>query len=197
MPFVEVEPWVWQEVDGQRRLAADHDGTAVTAIGLDPAFTVQPMPAHQAVLPTVLAASLSIILAWLLICLVTATHAWRHRIRRHRTRGARWLRAADVSSVVALAAAAVSWGVVATALLNDAPPPAAWVIRAAQVLTALAVLGVVPAAWSTVHSARRVVRTRDRRGWLDVALRMVLVAGFAGLGHGVLVGGLLAPSITC
>ncbi|MEZ0164034.1 serine hydrolase domain-containing protein [Kineococcus sp. LSe6-4] len=197
VPFVEVEPWVWQEVDGQRRVAAAHDGTAVTAIGLDPAFTLHPMPTRQAVLPWVLAVSLGIVVAWLLICLVTSVHGWRHRIRRHRTRGDRLVRAAGTTSVVALAAAGTLWAVVATALLNDAPPPASWLIRLAQVLTALAVLGVVPAAWSTARSARQAGRTGDRRGWLEVTLRAVLTVGFAGLGYGVLVGGLLATSITC
>jgi|GEM_PF-2609354 len=42
--MVEVEPWVWQEVGGEFRVAMSTDDGRVAAVGLNPGFTLQPMP---------------------------------------------------------------------------------------------------------------------------------------------------------
>ncbi|WP_344779186.1 serine hydrolase domain-containing protein, partial [Microbacterium marinilacus] len=63
--LVEVEPWVWREVGGDRVVAADVRDGEVVAVGLSPAFTLQPMPAHRAAFPLVALASALIIVAFL------------------------------------------------------------------------------------------------------------------------------------
>lgn len=194
--LVEVEPWVWQEVDG-----------AVQAVGLNPAFTLQPMPATRQVLPLVLVASLAVLLLALVGTIVRAVRrVWSGR----RVTGSVESRAETIGRVgvavalLALVVAGVLWATVASALLSDAGPPAAFVLRTAQVLTAVTVAGVLPAVVVLVGRVRRAPAERAAGGGapprlrkvVAVAGRALLVLAFAGLGYVAATGGLLLPDIS-
>lgn len=199
--FVEVEPWVWQEVGGQRRVAAATDGDVVTAVGFDPAFTMQPMPTERALVPTVAALSLIILVLALIAWPLGALHrAGRPQLMPSDRRGRAltwWTR----GSILALIAAAPFWAVVAQALISDGPAPSAVVIRAAQILTAIAVLGCVPSAWRAIRTARGARSTRDHRRpvvWAAVGVTgaALTALAFVGLGFVAIVGGLLLPDLS-
>lgn len=199
--FVEVEPWVWQEIGGQRRVAAATDGDAVTAVGFDPAFTMQPMPTERALVPTVAALSLIVLvlalIAWPLGALRGAGRDGsvpsdrRGRVLTWWTRG----------SILALIAGAPFWAVVAQALISDGPAPSALVIRPAQVLTAIAVLGCVPSAWRAIRALREAGSPEGRhRRRISTALVVtgatLTSIAFVGLGFVAVVGGLLLPDLS-
>jgi CubicO group peptidase (beta-lactamase class C family) len=194
--LVEVEPWVWQEVDG-----------AVQAVGLNPAFTLQPMPATRQVLPLVLVASLAVLVLALVGTIVRAVRrVWSGR----RVTGSVESRAETIGRVgvaialLALVVAGVLWATVASVLLSDGGPPAAFVLRTAQVLTAVAVAGVLPAVVVLVGRVRRAPAERAAGGGapprlrkvVAVAGRALLVLAFAGLGYAAVTGGLLLPDIS-
>jgi CubicO group peptidase (beta-lactamase class C family) len=205
--LVEVEPWVWQEVDGDRRVAVDQVDGAVQAVGLNPAFTLQPMPAARQVLPLVLGASLAVLLLALVGAVIAAVRRlWsgRRATAMIASRAETFGQAGVVISLVALIAAGVLWATVASALLNDAGPPAVVVLRSAQVLTAIAIAGALPAAVLLLSRVGRAsVEHPDNNGapprlrWV-VALtgQALLVLAFCGLGYAAIVGGLLLPDIT-
>ncbi len=194
--FAEVEPWVWQEVGGQRRIAVDQKDGTPRAVGLNPAFTLLPMPTYQALLLPVAAASALIIVLGLLMGPIGAAVRWRHRVALtppFTKRKFRWLlRLAQLTFV----AAAACWAVIADALLNDAPPPTALLFRAAQTLTLLAVLGAVPAACLLGQTIRRPANFSDARSWPTIGALALSVAAFLAIAYVAYVGGLLEPSIT-
>jgi hypothetical protein len=92
-------------------------------------------------------------------------------------------------------AAVPLWMMVAEALLTDSGSPGPVVIRGAQVLTAVAALGIVPSAWLVVET----VRSREPRRaswWLLLVGRVIVALAFLGLGYLCLVGGILQPSLS-
>ncbi|WP_314100597.1 serine hydrolase domain-containing protein [uncultured Frigoribacterium sp.] len=205
--LVEVEPWVWQEIDGDRRVAVDQVDGAVQAVGLNPAFTLQPMPAPRQVLPLVLVASLAVLVLALVGTIVRAVRRiWSGR----RLKGSVESRAETIGRVgvavalLALVVAGVLWATVASALLSDAGPPSAVVLRTAQVLTAVTVAGVLPAVVVLVGRVRRAPAERAAGGGapprlrkgVAVAGRALLVLGFTGLGYAAVTGGLVLPDIS-
>ncbi|GMA28837.1 serine hydrolase domain-containing protein [Arenivirga flava] len=194
--LVEVEPWVWQEVDGPRRVAIDQQDGAVQAIGLNPAFTLQPMPATRQALPVIAALSLGVLLITAVsLPIGAALRRWygRPRVSAVTERRLILLRAA---SLLALIAAGALWSVAAAALLSDSPPPSDLVFRSAQILTAIAALGVVPALLLLVHRARRPRQDGRARQVVTVVSAALVALAFSGLAYVAVVGGLLAPSIT-
>lgn len=197
--LVEVEPWVWQEVGGQTRVAVDQQDGVVTAIGLSPAFTLQPMPTTRAILPLVFGATLLILLMTVVLVPVAALVRRWHGVSVARTRYEVRLRILVASSLVALLAAGALWLFVASALLSNGATPSAAVFRAAQALSAVAVLGAVPALLLTVTHLRSrpgLGRKRGVRSVVLVSASALITLAFCGLGYGVIVGGLLSPSIT-
>jgi CubicO group peptidase (beta-lactamase class C family) len=194
--FTEVEPWVWQEVDGSRRLAVDQVDGVPRAIGLNAAFALLPLPGYQAVLLPVAAFSVVTLLGGLVLRPVRALVRWRYRVTSDRGRRERLLSALRLLAQAALVVAAALWAIVANALLSDAPPPADLVFRAAQLFTLLAVAGAIPSAWSAVAALAAATRARDARSWLAGAGLVVLTAAFAGLGYVSVVGGLWSPSLS-
>ena len=194
--LVEVEPWVWQEVDG-----------AVQAVGLNPAFTLQPIPATRQVLPLVLVTSLAVLMLALVGTVVApGRRLWSGR----RVTGSTQSRAESMGRVgvavalLALVVAGVLWATVASALLSDAGPPSAVVLRTAQVLTAVAVAGALPATAILVGRVRRAPAEPAAGGGAPPRLRKVvavaghalLVLAFMGLGYAAVTGGLLLPDIS-
>jgi len=193
--LVEVEPWVWQEVEGQRRVAVDHEDGAVRAIGLNPAFTLQPMPGPLRALPIVAAFSLGVLLiAMVAIPIGAVLRRWFGRPRTS-TASERRLRLLRGASLLALVAAGALWSVVATALLSDAPPPSDLVFRSAQLLTVVAMLGAIPALLLLLHRIRHRLDGRARH-LAAVGAAGVVASAFIGLVYVAVVGGLLAPSIS-
>jgi CubicO group peptidase (beta-lactamase class C family) len=194
--FIEVEPWVWQEVDGSRRLAVDQVDGVARAIGLNAAFALLPLPGYQAVLLPVAVFSVVSLLGGLLLRPVRALVRWRYRSPVVRSRRERLLSTLRLLAQSALVVAAVLWAIVANALLSDAPPPGDLVLRSAQLFTLLGVGGVIPSAWSTVTVVASAARARDARSWLAAVGLVVLTAAFGGLGYLSVVGGLWSPSLS-
>lgn len=186
--FVESEPWVWQEIGGQERFAADVAGDQVRAVGMYPAFTMLPLPATLAAVPTVMVGVLVILLVGLLSWPMAALIRRRYRVRVQRPRGERRLRLATMVGAGLVVAATAMWAVVATVLLSGGTAPGA-LIRLAQVLTLLGMAGFVPAG------ARLAVSARRRRWWL-VVRNAALSLAFAGFAYVAIVGRLLALDIT-
>ncbi len=205
--LVEVEPWVWQEIDGDRKVAVDQVDGAVLAVGLNPAFTLQPMPATRQVLPLVLVASLGVLLLALLGTVVArGRRVWSGRRvtgsieSRAETNG----RVGVAVALLALVVAGGLWATVASALLSDAGPPSMVVLRMAQVLTAVTAAGVLPAVVVLVGRVRRAPAERTAEGGVPPRLQKVvavagqalLVLAFMGLGYAAVTGGLLLPDIS-
>ena len=195
--LVEVEPWVWQEVGGQRRIAVEQQDGTVTAIGLNPAFALQPMPALRAALPEIAGLSVVVLLLALLATPVLALVRRRRGVRSKRSRSEGVAGAFVLLSLVALLAAGALWSAVASALLSDGVPPSALILRSAQALTGLAALGAVPALLLVVVRLRAVGGSPRRgRAVLVAGGHLVLAAAFCGLAVTAVAGGLLAPSIS-
>lgn len=210
--LVEIAPWVWQELDGDRRVAVDQRDGKVRAVGLNPAFTLQPLPPVAAALPGVLVVSL-LTLALTTLASIVSVIARIFASRRagvqsssraphpQRSHADRWLTIFLGTATVALLGAGVLWSIAASALLSDGSP-SALLLRSAQALTLIAVLGFVPAAGRTalmIRSARNTTtgyRLRPNRTRVAVIVRGATALAFVGLTFAAIAGGFLAPSIT-
>lgn len=194
--FTEVEPWVWQEVGGQRRIAVDQVDGVPRSIGLDAAFTLVPMPASQAALLPVALFAVVVLMLSLLLRPIGRMARWHYRSDVTAAPGIPRLRLFVLLAHCALIAAGALWLVIANSLLSDTPPPAAWVFRSAQVLTLIAVAGVIPAAWLATKRTAHALTHGGVREWLAAIGLAILTVGFAGLGYVALIGGMLQPSIS-
>ena len=182
--LVEVEPWVWRQVDGRSAIAAQVEDGKVVSLSQGPALTLLPMtPVQQALAP---------VFGVCLILLLVVTVAWpigalrrRRALKRGQEVGAPvpWLtRVARGGGAMALAAQ-LTWilvlAVFATIQSSIVGYGAlAWVapvIRGAQVLQALGVVAVIPAAADLVIALRR------RAGWRRVTMSAVLLAALVAL----------------
>ncbi|KAB1637248.1 beta-lactamase family protein [Pseudoclavibacter terrae] len=202
--LVEVEPWVWQEVDGQRRFAVDQQDGRVVAIGLNPAFALQPMSPSRAALPIIATLSLAVLAAAVLALPARwGIRRW-YKVAQEAPRRERLLRRLRAVALVALALAGILWATVAATLLSDGAPPSAVILRSAQALTFAAVLGALPALLLAIHRAQPTENNAEiPSSWrsrgahtLRITGRIVLTLAFCGLGYVAVVGGLLLPSIT-
>ena len=197
--LVEVEPWVWRQVDGSTAIAAQVKDGKVVSLSQGPAFTLLPM--------TLLQQALVPVFGVCLVLLLVVTVAWpvgalrrRRALRRGQEVGApaSWLtRVARGGGVVALAAQ-LTWTlllvVMATNMysLYDGSGSFTWLIpvaRCAQVLQALGVVAIIPAAADLVMSLRR------RAGWRRVTMSAVLLAALVALAWWAWAGNALAPSL--
>ncbi|GAA2177659.1 hypothetical protein GCM10009847_04520 [Leucobacter tardus] len=194
--FIEVEPWVWQEVDGMRRVPVDQRDGEVRAVGLNPAFALQPMPESRAVLAGLAVAALVILAAALVTAPLPMLMRRWYRRPRPTAPGERILTRARLAALIALVGAGALWAVIASALLSDGPPVSGVLIRSAQILTLLAVLGIIPAALTVWVRGRQIGSSPGTRSWFGLGTSVVVASGFAALGYVAVVGGLLAPSIT-
>ena len=182
--LVEVEPWVWRQVDGRSAIAAQVEDGKVVSLSQGPALTLLPMtPVQQALAP---------VFGVCLVLLLVVTVAWpigalrrRRALKRGQEVGAPvpWLtRVARGGGAMALAAQ-LTWilvlAVFATIQSSIVGYGAlAWVapvIRGAQVLQALGVVAVIPAAADLVIALRR------RAGWRRVTMSAVLLAALVAL----------------
>ena len=197
--LVEVEPWVWRQVDGSTAIASQVKDGKVVSLSQGPAFTLLPM--------TLLQQALVPVFGVCLVLLLVVTVAWpvgalrrRRALRRGQEVGAPvpWLtRVARGGGAVALAAQ-LTWTlllvVMATNMysLYDGSGSFTWLIpvaRCAQVLQALGVVAIIPAAADLVMSLRR------RAGWRRVTMSAVLLAALVALAWWAWAGNALAPSL--
>ena len=197
--LVEVEPWVWRQVDGSTAIAAQVKDGKVVSLSQGPAFTLLPM--------TLLQQALVPVFGVCLVLLLVVTVAWpvgalrrRRALRRGQEVGAPvpWLtRVARGGGAVALAAQ-LTWTlllvVMATNMysLYDGSGSFTWLIpvaRCAQVLQALGVVAIIPAAADLVMSLRR------RAGWRRVTMSAILLTALVALAWWAWVGNALAPSL--
>ena len=190
--YVEVEPWVWRQVDGRGAIAAQVKDGKVVSLSMGPAFTLLPMtPVQQALAP---------VFGVCLVLLLVVTVAWpvgalrrRRALKRGQKVGAPvpWLtRVARGGGAVALAAQ-LTWilGVVMSATTSGSLSWLIPVIRGAQVLQALGVVAIIPAAVDLVVSLRR------RAGWRRVTMSAVLLAALVALAWWAWAGNALVPSL--
>lgn len=186
--FVEVEPWLWQSDRSSDQLSTrvGEDGS-IEAIALHPAFVLTPMsPWRAAVVPTVVASIallLIAVVAWPVRAItgIVLTTPLQQRPRDRR------LRLLSLLAAVAALAAVGLWLVAAVQTLNVAGLSQV-VVRTAQALTLIGILGAVPALW-------RAVRLVRERRWWPAALAVLVAIGFLGWAYVALVGGLLTPSL--
>ncbi|MGY4644498.1 serine hydrolase domain-containing protein [Cellulomonas sp. URHB0016] len=180
--YEEVEPWVYRQVDGDRVLAVQTDDAGhVRLIGHDAAMSITPVSASRAAAVPTLVAGVAVLalglLAWPVGALVRRI---RHRSTRGTTApapsrtapdGARLPRTLTRVASGAAVLALVGWVYVMTTILQLADVPTA-LVRAVQVLTGVAVLGLGAAVW------RLVAEVRGRAAWHRVAGAGALVAAF-------------------
>ena len=191
-PYVEVEPWVWRQVDGAGAIAAQVEDGKVVSLSPGSAYTLLPTtPVQQALAP---------VFGVCLVLLLVVTVAWpvgalrrRRALKRGQKVGAPvpWLtRVARGGGAVALAAQ-LTWilGVVMSATTSGSLSWLIPVIRGAQVLQALGVVAIIPAAVDLVVSLRR------RAGWRRVTMSAVLLAALVALAWWAWAGNALVPSL--
>ena len=195
--LVEVEPWVWRQVDGRGAIAAQVKDGKVVSLSQEPAFTLLPM--------TLLQQALVPVFGVCLVLLLVVTVAWpvgalrrRRALKRGREVGAPapWLtRVARGGGTVALAAQ-LTWililAVIATSSSAITSGSLTWLIpvaRCAQVLQVLGVVAVIPAAVDLVMSLRR------RAGWRRVTMSAILLAALVALAWWAWAGNALVPRL--
>ena len=193
--YVEVEPWVWRQVDGRGAIAAQVKDGKVVSLSQGPAFTLLPT--------TLLQQALVPVFGVCLVLLLVVTVAWpvgALRRRRALKRGQEvdaplpWLtRVARGGGALALAAqltwilllATISKGLSSNGSLTWLVP----VIRGAQVLQALGVVAIIPAAADLVMSLRR------RAGWRRITMSAILLAALVALAWWAWAGNALVPNL--
>ena len=195
--YVEVEPWLWRQVDGRGAIAAQVKDGKVVSLSQEPAFTLLPT--------TLLQQALAPVFGVCLVLLLVVTVAWpvgalrrRRALKRGQEVGAPvlWLtRVARSGGVLALAAQ-LTWISLLVVIMTNSSTITdgsfTWLIpvaRCAQVLQALGVVAVIPAAADLVMSLRR------RAGWRRVTMSAVLLAALVALAWWAWAGNALAPSL--
>ena len=197
--YVEVEPWVWRQVDGAGAIAAQVEDGKVVSLSPGSAYTLLPTtPVQQALAP---------VFGVCLVLLLVVTVAWpvgalrrRRALRRGQEVGAPvpWLtRVARGGGAVALAAQLTWIGLLVVMATNmyslyDGSGSFTWlipVIRGAQVLQALGVVAIIPAMADLVMSLRR------RAGWRRVTMSVVLLAVLVALAWWAWAGNALVPRL--
>ena len=196
-PYVEVEPWVWRQVDGAGAIAAQVEDGKVVSLSQGPASTLLPTtPVQQALAP---------VFGVCLVLLLVVTVAWpvgalrRHRaLKRGQEVGApvQWLtRVARGGGALALSAQLTWIGLLLVIMANPTnftDGSFTWLIpvaRCAQVLQALGVVAIIPVAADLVIALRR------RAGWRRVTMSAVLLTALVALAWWAWAGNALAPRL--
>ena len=195
--YVEVEPWVWRQVDGRGAIAAQVKDGKVVSLSQEPAFTLLPT--------TLLQQALVPVFGVCLVLLLVVTVAWpvgalrrRRALKRGQEVGAPvpWLTRVARGGGVLVLAAQLTWISLLVVIMTNSSTITdgsfTWLIpvaRCAQVLQALGVVAVIPAAADFVVSLRR------RAGWRRVTMSAVLLAALVALAWWAWAGNALAPSL--
>ena len=195
--YVEVEPWVWRQVDGRGAIAAQVKDGKVVSLSQEPAFTLLPT--------TLLQQALVPVFGVCLVLLLVVTVAWpigalrrRRALKRGQEVGAPvpWLtRVARGGGVLALAAQ-LTWISLLVVIMTNSSTITdgsfTWLIpvaRCAQGLQALGVVAVIPAAVDLVMSLRR------RAGWRRITMSSVLLTALVALAWWAWAGNALVPRL--
>ena len=197
-PYVEVEPWVWRQVDGAGAIAAQVKDGKVVSLSPGSAYTLLPTtPVQQALAPVFgvcLVLLLVVTVAWPIGALrrrralkrgqeVSAPVPWLTRVARG---GGATALAAQLTWILVLAVfATIQSSIVGYGALAWVAP----VIRGAQVLQALGVVAVIPAVADLVITLRR------RAGWRRVTMSTVLLAALVALAWWAWAGNALVPRL--
>jgi hypothetical protein len=189
MEFVEVEPWIWRQVNGPNRLAMRVDGDRVTTVAIASYTAIDPLPMIKAVAVPVLGVAAAILLitviAWPIGAIVRRRHGYQLVLNPGERRARLLTHLAAVLTLIS-AAAWVACGALIVVPLN--PPPV--LFRVPQLLTLLAMLGVVPATYQLVHTI-----TRKAGLWAILGNGLILLS-LGAFGVACLVLGLLSLSAT-
>ncbi|UZN02847.1 serine hydrolase domain-containing protein [Cellulomonas sp. S1-8] len=211
--YEEIEPWVYQQVDGHRVLAVQTDDAGrVELVGHDSAMSMTPVGAARSAAVPVLVGGVAVLLLALLAWPVgAAVRAVRARRASRATssdttsgtssgpaavgasptthRGLRLprtlTRIASASAVLAL----LGWAYVVVTLIGLQPVPSL-LLRGVQLLTGVGVLGLLAAVW------RLVAELRTGTGWFRVAGASLTVAAFAAVSWSANLLLLTSPDIT-
>jgi CubicO group peptidase (beta-lactamase class C family) len=187
--YEEVEPFVWQEVGGQRTIAARATDGQVDAIGYDSAFTLlRADPAVDLALPVVAASAVVLLLGLLAWPVGALVRRFAHRPTRREPAGRPARAATRVASAAALVAL-VGWTATVTAVMSFQDPPVA-ALRGLQALQGIGLLGLVPALVAVVGDVRR------RAGWWRVAGSVLVLLALTGVAWFAVTYRLLAPSLS-
>jgi hypothetical protein len=193
--YEEIEPWLWQEVGGDRQLSMRAEDGQVTTIVYDSAFSLLRVDtAHNpAIALPVLLGSATVLLLAVLIWPIAALVRRHYRatgavtVRPDRTtRISRLLtRLAAASALVALA----GW-IQAVTQIMELQDMSFLVLRGFQALQVLGVLGVIPAAIVVTRGIR------SRIGWMRVTGWILVLAALVGVAWFALTFQLIAPSVS-
>ena len=195
--LVEVEPWVWRQVDGRGAIAAQVKDGKVVSLSQGPALTLIPVtPVQQVLVP---------VFGVCLVLLLVATVAWpvgalrrRRALKRGQEVGAPvpWLtRVARGGGALALAAQLTWISLLVVIMANSSTitdGSFTWLIpvaRCAQVLQALGAVAVIPAAVDLVIALRR------RAGWRRVTMSAILLTALVALAWWAWAGNALVPRL--
>ena len=186
--YEEVEPWVWQEVGGQRTIAARVADGQVEAIGFDSAFALLRADAATDVAVPVLVASVVVlalgVLAWPVGVLVR-----RLRHRGPAPRAGRVPRALTRVASASAVLAVLGWSVAVTTVMGLQEVPAGG-LRVLQGLQVLGGLGLAPAVLAVAGDVRR------RAGWWRIAGGVAVVLALAAVAWLAVTYRLIAPSVS-
>lgn len=176
--YEEIEPWVWREVGGSKRLPVQVEDGKVVRIGVNPATSIAPVtPAQAALVPVVLAsgaALLLLIIAWP----VGGIRRWWTTRQGQAVLGGGPLtwkaHLARTGGVIAVTAPIIWFTTLMSSMTNLSPVPPL-TIRGIQALSLLGVLAIIPAAMDLIHVIRHKAGVRRIIG------ASLLLAGLAGL----------------
>jgi hypothetical protein len=191
--YQEIEPWVWQEVGGQRIVTMRTAGDRVEALGFESAFTLlRAEPARDAgvALPVLLSSAavlLISLLTWPIGAIVRRRYALPAPASLGRVGGAARVlsRIAVVAAVLALA----GWTAVIFTIVGSQEVPGP-LIRALHGAQWIALIGVIPAAIALV------VRVRYRAGRARIIGSVLVMLALVGTAWFALVFGLLSPTVS-
>ncbi|MCP2030994.1 CubicO group peptidase (beta-lactamase class C family)/protein-S-isoprenylcysteine O-methyltransferase Ste14 [Okibacterium sp. HSC-33S16] len=190
--FEEIEPWLWQEVGGDRQISMRAESGQVTTISYDSAFALLRVDTaqHPGIAVPVLLGSATVLLLAVLLWPISALVRRHYRVSSapapRSSRVVRLLtRVAAASTLLALA----GWIQAVTQImeLQDVPTVA---LRGLQALQLLGVLGVIPAALTVTDSIR------SKKGWIRIVGWILVLAALVGVAWFALTFNLIAPSVS-
>lgn len=187
--YIEVEPWVWREIDGHRTLAVDVVDNEVEAIGTT-AFTFLPVDEEtqaSVVLPVAIG-SVAVIVIAILSWPVAAFVRWRMSLPE-RDKAGRWARILTRAAMVATLLGFGGWAL-ALSIATNFEPVSFGMLRVFQFVQGLGVLGIFPAAYVLYDNIRR------GEGWGRYVGSSLVLLALLGTGWIATVFGMVVGSVS-
>ena len=187
--FREVEEWVWQQINGPNRLAMRVDDGKVSTVTIASYTAIDRLPVLWTVAPLALGLAGAVLLLTVIAWPIGAIVRRRHRYELPLNRGERRARLLTHLAALLALVAALAWlagGVLVQLAMNPLPG----LFRIPQVLSVLAILGVVPA---TVQLVRAIARWA---GFGAIAWHVLVLLSLGAFGVSCLVLNLLSLSAT-